>query len=107
MGRVVGDPSGRPEGPARPASPGHPGLPDREERVAMLVDEFASATRAGRGPSLDAFVAAHADLEKDLRAALKALAFVGLAAGDIDRDRARHEPPADGTLGDFRIVREV
>jgi serine/threonine protein kinase/tetratricopeptide (TPR) repeat protein len=81
----------------------------RDARVAELLEEFLAAASAGTPISREAFLAANPDGGEELGAALRALEFVGRAGEDLPAGAATAQaaPPPTGTLGDFRLIREV
>ncbi len=84
----------------------HP-VEDRDARVAELLDEYLAAVRGGRPIDRATFLAAHGEFAGELAAGLQALDFVGCAAASIAQEGGRGEEPRAGTLGDFRLIREV
>jgi serine/threonine protein kinase/tetratricopeptide (TPR) repeat protein len=82
----------------------------RSSALAELVDRLTSRVQAGERLDLGRLLAEHPDYADELRRLLPAVGLLG----DLSRSReavASAAPlgpaAADGTLGDFRIVREV
>jgi serine/threonine protein kinase/Flp pilus assembly protein TadD len=75
-----------------------------ESRLAAAVDAFLSACRHGQRPGVEDFAGRYPELADHLRHVLPALALLG---PDAAPDGPAGEPSAVGTLGDFRLVREV
>ena len=48
-----------------------PDTPDKEEELALLVEEYLEALRCGKAPALEEFVAAHPEHAEDLNDLLK------------------------------------
>src|SRR5688572_5566939 len=63
-----------------------------------------SEYRRGRRPAVEEFAARHRDVADDLRRILPALAVLGSSDSATDLNGA---PAEFGTLGDFRLIREV
>ncbi len=80
---------------------------DRDARVAEILDEYLAAARAGRPLDREALLGANEDVRKELGAALTALEFVGRAGEELAADEERGAPRPEGTLGDFRLIREI
>src|SRR5262245_7777942 len=72
-----------------------------ESRLAAAVDEFLALGRSGDRPAVEEFAARYPDLADHLRQVLPALALMDPAAFDAD------DATPTGTLGDFRLIREV
>jgi WD40 repeat protein len=82
-------------------------LPAADARSGAL-EEYLAAAEAGRAPPREEFLARHPELADDLDACLGALHLIGQAAAGPRAPAARQPPePAPGTLGDFRLIREV
>ena len=82
-------------------------LGSRDARVAELLEEYLEAAREGRAPGREAFLAEHPEEAEPLRAALRGLEFIEGAEGELARAGEGGEPLPAGTLGDFRLLREV
>lgn len=77
-----------------------------DPRIVQALEEYSAAVRAGRRPNRNEFVSKHADVADELRECLEALEFVHGVGPDVNPP-ADIEPTLEGTLGDYRIVREV
>src|SRR5262245_585516 len=75
-----------------------------ESLVARVVDEFLQRQDRGDNPDPQEFAARHPEAASVLREVLAALRLVRLSAAGAP---AGEGPGLSGTLGDFRIVREV
>src|SRR5438067_818302 len=81
----------------------------RAPELARLVDERPAKLQHGEAIDLSAVVREHPEFADELRNLLPALA----ALGDLSKSGAASFPlaadgnPLDGTLGDFRLIREV
>jgi serine/threonine protein kinase len=75
-----------------------------ESLVARVVDEFLERQNRGEDPDPQEFAARHPEAASVLREVLAALRLVGLSAAGATADE---RPGLSGTLGDFRIIREV
>ncbi len=80
---------------------------DRDAKVAGILDDYLAAARAGRAPDREALLAANEEVRKELGAALRALEFVGGAGAELSADERRGAALPEGTIGDFRLIREV
>jgi WD40 repeat protein/serine/threonine protein kinase/tetratricopeptide (TPR) repeat protein len=86
-----------------------------DPRVAQALEEYLAALEAGMPPDRQTFLARHAPIADALADCLKGLEFVQAAAPHLDADDADDPAAADcfgehctpGTLGDFRILREI
>jgi serine/threonine protein kinase len=91
-----------------------PGLASEADPILTnLVEEFADRLLAGEAVDVESFVARHPDHAEQLRRFLPAaqvLADLGRSLASGSGAPGESVPPADaltGTLGDFRIVREI
>src|SRR5262245_36350986 len=73
-----------------------------ESRLAGLADEYLARLRRGERPEAEDYARAHPDLAAVLRQLLPALAALPAQA-----DAPAPESVEAGTLGDFRLLREV
>jgi tetratricopeptide (TPR) repeat protein/serine/threonine protein kinase len=87
-----------------------------DPRVIQALEDYLAALEAGPRPDRQAFLARHAAIAPALAQALDGLEFIQTAApqlhGSAGNDPVRSPDIAaevcpEGTLGDFRIVREV
>jgi tetratricopeptide (TPR) repeat protein len=81
-----------------------------ESLVARVVDDFLERQKRGEQPDPGEYAARHPEAATVLREVLAALQIVGLSsAASRARDRVTTgaETAPAGTLGDFRIVREI
>src|SRR4051794_15579357 len=77
-----------------------------ESLVARVVDEYRARQKRGERPDIEEYAAKHPHAAEVLRGIL---AVQDLLAESLSRvgEAPAAEPAATGTLGDFRIVREV
>jgi tetratricopeptide (TPR) repeat protein/serine/threonine protein kinase len=87
-----------------------------DPRVAVVLEEYRTALKAGQQPDRQAWLARHPEIRAALAECLEALEFVQGAAHELPAAAA---PPAadagdlsqplaqQAALGDFRIVREI
>jgi eukaryotic-like serine/threonine-protein kinase len=84
-----------------------------EQGLALLIEELTAKLQAGEPVDVSAYVcehAEHAEALQRLLPALHLLADLGRSAGDGAASGVRPAAPPEevtGTLGDFRILREV
>jgi WD40 repeat protein/serine/threonine protein kinase len=87
--------------------------PDQEQALGLLIEELTGKLQAGEKIDLAAFVQDHPDYEKELQRLLPALAVLadmgrpGAALDDGPGCHADGDEEIIGTLGDFRILREL
>jgi serine/threonine protein kinase len=86
-------------------------VPD-DPRVVQALDEYVAAIEAGRKPSRTAFLAAHADVAEALAKCLDGLEFIEKVSPQLQETalppvESAAAAPSTGTLGDYRLVREV
>jgi serine/threonine protein kinase/Flp pilus assembly protein TadD len=84
-----------------------PYLETLESLVARVADEFRERQKAGEPPDVEEYVARHPEAAATLRPVLVMLALAGPALSGVTGGEAVSEDGVSGTLGDFRIVREV
>jgi serine/threonine protein kinase/Flp pilus assembly protein TadD len=83
---------------------------EEDPHVLRAVEEYQAAQRAGCAPDREQFLARHADIAAALAECLDGLDFIQAAAPRLQQsaDTAlAGSPPAEGLLGDFRLLREV
>jgi WD40 repeat protein/serine/threonine protein kinase len=84
---------------------------DKDASLAEVLDAYLASLHAGTAPSQEELLARHPDLAGDLKECLASLAFIRQAALPATTAGAANGIPPEGdlpgTLGDFRIVREV
>src|SRR6185369_9787951 len=73
-----------------------------ESQLAGAVDEFMADIHRGHHPSIDDFATRYPEIADELRRVLPALAMLGSS-----EPHTHLAGPEDGTLGDFRLIREV
>jgi serine/threonine-protein kinase len=82
-----------------------------DSSVADLVEELATRLRAGEPVDLEAYIQAHPAQAERLRPLLPTIGLLAAlgrsAASESSSPRMSDGDPADGTLGDYRIHREV
>jgi WD40 repeat protein len=82
--------------------------PPSADASSGALEEYLAAAEAGRAPPREEFLARHPELADDLDACLDALRLIGQAAPGPRAPAAGLPPgPAPGTLGDFRLIREL
>jgi serine/threonine protein kinase/Flp pilus assembly protein TadD len=90
---------------------GTPAAPPSEDGLAQALEDYLEAAEAGTAPPRAEFLARHPELAEQLDGCLAALRFIGRAGGtrSVAAGVGEVQPsePVSGTLGDFRIVREV
>jgi serine/threonine protein kinase/tetratricopeptide (TPR) repeat protein len=90
---------------------GTPAAPPSEDSVAQALEDYLEAAEAGTAPPREEFLARHPELAEQLDGCLAALRFIGRAArGPLSAagvGEVQPPAPASGTLGDFRLIREV
>jgi eukaryotic-like serine/threonine-protein kinase len=80
-----------------------PQVAEMESLVARVADEFLDRQRRGERPTAAEYAARHPEAADLLRRVLTALEIAGLSGGP----NAGDDGVATGTLGDFRLIREV
>jgi serine/threonine protein kinase len=90
---------------------GRPAAAPSEDGMAQALEDYLEAAAAGAAPPREEFLARYPELADDLDTCLAALRFIGRAArGPLSAAAGEVLPlaePASGTLGDFRLIREV
>src|SRR5581483_2025696 len=77
-----------------------------ESLVARVVDEFLARQQRGERPTPEEYAGRHPEQAEVLREVLAALRVAGLSGGG-SAEAGPGDENSGGTLGDFRIVREV
>jgi serine/threonine protein kinase len=80
---------------------------EKDLRLAEVLDSYLAAVRAGTAPEADALLAEHPELAGDLRECLASLRFLRHAPRAPALSPGDGDIPAEGPLGDFRLVREI
>jgi WD40 repeat protein/serine/threonine protein kinase len=84
---------------------------DKDASLAEVLDAYLAGLQAGTAPSQDELLARYPDVAADLKECLASLAFIRQAALPATTAGAAKDGPPEGdlpgTLGDFRIRREV
>ena len=78
-----------------------------EERVAEVVDEFMERVRRGERPEVEEYARRHPEVADLLRQVLPALQLMRDDEAGPPPSAAPEGLPLSGTLGDFRLIREV
>jgi serine/threonine protein kinase len=84
-----------------------------DRRVIAAVEEYLRLAETGQCPSVDNFLATHAEIAELLRPCLTGLQFVQQAAADIEASSAAigrrlvAEQLVGEPLGDFELIREL
>jgi serine/threonine protein kinase/tetratricopeptide (TPR) repeat protein len=72
-----------------------------------LIEEIADKIQAGEPVDLEAYLAIHAEHADQLRQLLPAVQLMAGVGSCVGGEEAAPATEAEGTLGDFRIVREI
>jgi serine/threonine protein kinase/Tfp pilus assembly protein PilF len=81
---------------------------DKDASLAEVLDAYLAGLHAGTAPSQEELLARYPDLAGDLKECLASLAFIRQAAvGSNPANNAPTDGDLPGTLGDFRIHREI
>ncbi|HEY7312281.1 MAG TPA: tetratricopeptide repeat protein [Gemmataceae bacterium] len=91
-----------------PSAPSQTG----EALLAEIIDEFTNRLQAGEAVEVESYIQRHPEHAERLRQLLPALALLAEVGRSADRDsddgsRDAAEDCHGGTLGDFRLLREV
>jgi tetratricopeptide (TPR) repeat protein len=78
--------------------------PSAESLVAQVTDEFLERQARGEQPDIEEYASRYPGLAAVLRPTLAALRLIAGSPAPVDADG---EPTAMGTLGDFRLIREI
>src|SRR4051812_22773323 len=78
-----------------------------ESLVARVVDEVRERRRRGESPDVEEYAARHPEAADTLRNVLAALHLIEASLSGQNGAADTSEPAVVGTLGDFRILREV
>src|SRR5262245_39601207 len=82
--------------------------PSLESFVAQVVDEFRERQKRGESPDVEEYAARHPHAADLLRKVLASWQLIGLSdGGALAPQEAAVDGTVSGTLGDFRLVREV
>ena len=82
--------------------------PAEDEELAHVLEGFLSGLEAGRRPNAQELIKQHPALAGRLKTCLASLQFLEQAAGELSAGRmVENAEPAGGTLGDYRLLREV
>jgi hypothetical protein len=79
--------------------------PSTESLLAQITDEFLQRQARGEEPDIDEYAERYPALAPVLRSTLAALRLLAGQGAALDPDAAGS--PLQGTLGDFRLIREV
>jgi len=78
-----------------------------ESLVGRVADEFLKRQERGERPDVEQFTARYPQAAPILRKVLSALAFLEQSLGDVSGSAIGSGEAIAGTLGDFRIMREI
>src|SRR5215510_9782885 len=78
-----------------------------ESLVAEVADDFLERQRRGERPDVEEYAARYPHAAEVLRKVLASLQLVGLSADGVPFQGNAAAEPVAGTLGDFRILRQV
>src|SRR5690348_11554930 len=91
-----------------PYRPGHEDEGDADDpRLVDALRQYQAALDAGTRPIRRDFLARYPEIAGELAECLDGLEFLRCAAPRLQPPSAGPAFPLDGTLGDFRLVREV
>ncbi|MBO5684446.1 MAG: serine/threonine protein kinase [Akkermansia sp.] len=84
-----------------------PDTPDKEEELALLVEEYLEALRCGKAPALEEFVAAHSEHAEDLNDLLKGM--VDMEALSVSNHSSAVYATAryPESLGGYRLMERI
>ena len=84
-----------------------PDTPDKEEELALLVEEYLEALRCGKAPALEEFVAAHPEHAEDLNDLLKGM--VDMEALSVSNHSSAVYATAryPESLGGYRLMERI
>jgi serine/threonine protein kinase len=92
----------------------HPSVPDEsaaeDPRLLEAVREYQAALETGRRPNKREFLARYPEIADELAGCLDGLDFLRSAAPrmrGLETAAPPETPPVEGTIGDFRIIREI
>jgi serine/threonine protein kinase len=91
-------------------NPHTPVTSESSENLAHILDDYLAALQEGRAVGEDELLARHPEHANELRECLASLEFIRRAhvrPPQVERETAAVAVPAVGTLGDFRLIREV
>src|SRR5262249_9246274 len=80
---------------------------DSDSRLAKVLEEYLAAVHAGAAPDRAELLSKHPSLADDLQECFASLEFINQAAVGRPFEQDFVGDSASGTLGDFRIIREV
>ncbi len=82
---------------------------DKEARLTRILEEYSAALEAGQMPDRNTLLEQHPDLAEELAQRLDALDFIHRVVPQLREPDSPHnsQPLLPGTLGDFRIVRQI
>jgi serine/threonine protein kinase/Tfp pilus assembly protein PilF len=79
-----------------------------EARLGQIADEFTQRLQRGEHPDIEDYARRHPEMADVVRQVLAALQVMGSSERDpVSLDEGLAAAPANGCLGDFRIVREI
>src|SRR6266542_763247 len=78
-----------------------------ESLVAEVADDFVARQQRGEEPDIEDYAARHPHLAAVLRQVLAGLQLVRQSAAGLGVPARPDEAPETGTLGDYRILRQV
>src|SRR5262245_66380880 len=84
-----------------------PSAPGAESLMAQLADEFLERVNAGERPDVEEYARRHPEVAAFVRQMFPALLLLRVPPTEPGSPEAEAEAPGRGSLGDFRIVREV
>src|SRR5215471_9508972 len=92
--------------------PSAPSQTSSDAVLAEVVEEFTNRLQAGESVDVEAYAQRHPEHAERLRQLLPALALLAEVGRSADRGsdgvlRGAAEDHLSGTLGDFRLIREV
>ena len=84
-----------------------PDTPDKEEELALLVEEYLEVLRAGKAPALEEFVAAHPEHADDLNDLLKSMVDMEALSVSNHSSAAVSMARYPDTLGGYRLIERI
>jgi eukaryotic-like serine/threonine-protein kinase len=82
--------------------------PSMTAEVAELLDEMIARVKSGQGSDIDAWIAAHPQHADELKRLAPAVVLMTQLSQSGDQRALKSDGHVlDGTLGDFRLIREV
>ena len=84
-----------------------PDTPDKEEELALLVEEYLEELRCGRAPALDSYVAEHPEHAEDLQDLLKGMADMEALSVSNHSAAVHASARYPESLGGYRLLERI